>query len=102
MGIGFTTSVIPSEATAILADLWRRSDHRNRAMVARINAYLAPVTVDYDEDVIPLTPALSRALDYPAFAPGLGCASSRPRGRSWPTRDNHRPSKNARSASSGW
>lgn len=57
MGIGFTTSVIPSEATAILADLWRRSDHRNRAMVERINAYLAPVTIDYDEDVIPLTPA---------------------------------------------
>ena len=26
-------------------------------MVDRINAYLSPVTVDYDRDVLPLTPA---------------------------------------------
>ena len=35
----------------------RRAEQRNRAMVERINAYLAPVAIDYDRDVLPLTPA---------------------------------------------
>jgi hypothetical protein len=35
----------------------RGAEKRNRAMLARINAFLAPVTVNYDRDVLPLTPA---------------------------------------------
>ena len=35
----------------------RRAEQRNRAMVERINAYLSPVVVDYDREVLPLTPA---------------------------------------------
>ena len=57
MGIGFASSRAPAGAAAILADLRRRSAQRNRDMVARINAYLAPVAIDYDADVLPLTPA---------------------------------------------
>jgi hypothetical protein len=34
----------------------RRAEQRNRVMVKRINAYLSPVEVDYDQDVLPLTP----------------------------------------------
>ena len=57
MGIGFTSSGAPVEAAAALTDLWRRSARRNRAIIERINAYLTPVAIDYDQDVLPLTPA---------------------------------------------
>jgi hypothetical protein len=57
MGIGFTQSQASNGAQSILDDLRRRSEERNRAMVERINAFLAPVAVDYDQDVLPLTPA---------------------------------------------
>jgi hypothetical protein len=36
--------------------LRQRAEQRNRAMLERINAYLSPVSVDYDRDVLPLTP----------------------------------------------
>ena len=57
MGIGFTSSDVPAEVAPILADMRARADQRNRVMVERINAHLSPLTVDYDRDVLPLTPA---------------------------------------------
>ena len=57
MGIGFTSNQAPAEVASIMADMRARADQRNRAMVERINAHLSPVTVDYDRDVLPLTPA---------------------------------------------
>ena len=57
MGIGFPTSAAPAAAAPILTDMRQRAEARNRAMLARINAFLAPVAVDYDRDVLPLTPA---------------------------------------------
>jgi hypothetical protein len=57
MGIGFTTSQAPPQAATILSDLAERAGQRNRNMVARLNAYLDPVCVDYERDVLPLTPA---------------------------------------------
>jgi hypothetical protein len=57
MGIGFTSSQVPADVAPIMADMRRRADQRNRAMVERINAHLLPVMVDYDRDVLPLTPA---------------------------------------------
>jgi hypothetical protein len=42
---------------AILAGLRARAEQRNRAMVARINAYLDEVQVDYERDVLTRTPA---------------------------------------------
>jgi hypothetical protein len=56
MGIGFTTSQVPEAVAPILADLRRRAEERNRAMLVRVNAHLAPVTLDYERDVLPLTP----------------------------------------------
>jgi len=57
MGIGFASGQVPDEAAAILRDLRARASQRNREIVRRVNAYLDPVTVDYDRDVLPLTPA---------------------------------------------
>ncbi len=57
MGIGFMGGAITPAAQAILSELRQQSAQRNRALVARVNAYLAPVGVDYEADVLPLTPA---------------------------------------------
>ncbi len=56
MGIGFTGRAVPKPAALILADMRRRAIDRNLGMLARINAHLSPLTVDYEEDVLPLTP----------------------------------------------
>jgi hypothetical protein len=57
MGIGFASSQAHGDAAAILADMRQRAEWRNRDMLARVNAHLAPVTIDYERDVLPLTPA---------------------------------------------
>jgi hypothetical protein len=56
MGIGFTSSAAPEPAASILADLRQRASRRNRGMVEKVNAYLDPVKIDYERDVLPLTP----------------------------------------------
>ncbi len=57
MGTGFTSSSVPETASGILNDIRQRAGDRNRDMLTRINAFLAPLSVDYDSDVLPLTPA---------------------------------------------
>jgi hypothetical protein len=57
MGIGFASGHVPAAVHPILADLGRRADARNQAILSRVNPYLEPVTVDYESDVLPLTPA---------------------------------------------
>jgi hypothetical protein len=57
MGIGFPSSRPPAEAAPILADLRSRAAQRNRAMLERVNAHLAPLQLDYERDVLPRTPA---------------------------------------------
>lgn len=57
MGIGFTTTQVKPEAAALIGQLRGQSAERNRGMIARVNAHLAPVTIDYAADVLPLTPA---------------------------------------------
>ncbi len=57
MGIGFTGSQAPGEVQPVLQDLSARAEQRNRSMIERLNAYLDPVFLDYDRDVLPLTPA---------------------------------------------
>jgi len=56
MGIGFTSSTAPQPVSPILERLRKTASERNRSMIARLNAHLAPVVVDYDRDVLPLTP----------------------------------------------
>ena len=57
MGIGFTSGTVPPDAAPTLAAMRARADRRNREMAARVNAYLDPVAIDYERDVLPLTPA---------------------------------------------
>lgn len=57
MGIGFTSSQAPEPAASILADMRQRARQRNLGVAARVNAYLEPVTIDYERDVLPLTPS---------------------------------------------
>ena len=57
MGIGFTSGAVPPEAAPTLASMRARAGRRNREMAARVNAYLDPVVIDYERDVLPLTPA---------------------------------------------
>jgi hypothetical protein len=57
MGIGFSSGRVPDSAAPILEDMRRRAGQRNRDMLARVNAHLDPVTIDYERDVLPLTPA---------------------------------------------
>jgi hypothetical protein len=57
MGIGFTSTQVPDEVLPILSDLAHRASQRNQAILSRVNAYLDPVAIDYDRDVLPLTPA---------------------------------------------
>lgn len=57
MGIGFTTGQVPETVAHLLAGFRSRAADRNRSVVERVNAYLDPVLVDYERDVLPLTPA---------------------------------------------
>jgi hypothetical protein len=56
IGLGFTSSQAPAEAQPMLDDLRARSRNRNIAMLRRLNVHLAPVHIDYEQDVLPLTP----------------------------------------------
>ncbi len=57
MGIGFISGRVPDAVVPILADLGRRADQRNQEILTRVNDYLEPVIIDYERDVLPLTPA---------------------------------------------
>ena len=57
MGIGFPRRKIPAEAEQFMAGLRRTAEQRNRELLARVNKFTAPVAVDYEADLLPLTPA---------------------------------------------
>ena len=57
MGIGFTTGQVPDAVAGTLAGLRQRAADRNRGLIERVNAHLDPVAIDYERDVLPLTPA---------------------------------------------
>ncbi len=57
IGIGFTSSVPAPEVNGTLTNLRQRAEQRNRDMMKRVNAHLSTLDVDYDRDVLPLTPA---------------------------------------------
>lgn len=53
MGVGFPRAV----QHPLLKQMRATAEQRNRELVARVNTFTAPVTLDYDRDVLPLTPA---------------------------------------------
>jgi hypothetical protein len=56
MGIGFTSRQVPESVSGILAGMRQRASARNQGLIERVNAYLDPVKVDYERDVLPLIP----------------------------------------------
>jgi len=54
MGVGFVSGDVPDKA--LLADFLRVAQDRNRGVADRVNAFLGAGAVDYDRDVLPLTP----------------------------------------------
>ncbi len=55
---GFTSRPEPgTPAAQTLAAMRQCAQRRNRKMLERVNEYLDPVTIDYEKDVLPLTPA---------------------------------------------
>ena len=57
MGIGFSSSFAPPSARTQLEDIRRRVAQRNCQMLEKINAYLDPLYVDYERDILPMTPS---------------------------------------------
>ena len=56
MGIGFTTSEVKPEALDLLKQLRWQATQRNIGLIQRVNSYLHPVSINYEADVLPLTP----------------------------------------------
>jgi hypothetical protein len=54
MGAGFVGSAVEDEA--FLEDLRQTAQTRTLHIMARVNAYLDPVSLDYERDVVPRTP----------------------------------------------
>ena len=52
MGVGFPREI----QHPLLSQMRRTSEVRNRELVRRVNDFLKPVGLDYDKDVLPLTP----------------------------------------------
>ena len=57
MGMGFTNSDLMGEQKEFLLKLRKTSEQRNRDLTQRVNKYLKPVELDYDRDVLTLTPS---------------------------------------------
>jgi hypothetical protein len=57
MGVGFPSSHVPDDQKGFLLGLKETAQQRNRDLIDRVNKYLKPVTLDYKEDVLPLTPS---------------------------------------------
>lgn len=56
MGVGFTNADVTGDAGEFRASLGKTSAQRNRVLIDKVNEYLDPVELDYDRDVICLTP----------------------------------------------
>jgi hypothetical protein len=57
MGVGFPSAAVPASQQAFLQGLKETAQQRNRGLMKRVNQYLKPVELDYERDVLSLTPA---------------------------------------------
>jgi hypothetical protein len=62
MAVGFTAADLPAlprghSLQQFLLSLRQTAQLRNRQLMQRVNSYLAPVELDHEKDVLPLTPA---------------------------------------------
>lgn len=56
MGVGFVSSQVPPGAAGFLSAMCERAEQRTRTLVGKVNDYLAPLRLDYELDVLTLTP----------------------------------------------
>ena len=54
---GFTSADIPAEQAAFLNKMKQAASDRTRGIVDRVNPALSPLELDFDSEVLPLTPA---------------------------------------------
>jgi hypothetical protein len=57
MGTGFSSSKVPESAAPALQDIRQRVSQRNQQILNKVNQFLAPLSLDYESDIVPLTPA---------------------------------------------
>lgn len=57
MGVGFPRARLEGRQAEFLLDLRRMAQQRNRDLAGRVNEYLRPVELDYERDVLVLTPS---------------------------------------------
>jgi len=57
MGVGFPSAKVPQEQESFLAGLRQTAQQRNRDLMCRVNKHLDPVELDYERDVVSLTPS---------------------------------------------
>lgn len=57
MGTGFTSSTVPTPVAPALEDIRLRAKRRNLQIMDKINEFLSPLTIDYETEIVPLTPA---------------------------------------------
>jgi hypothetical protein len=56
-GVGFTKSKLEGKQNDFLLGLCNTAQKRNRDLTDRVNKYLNPIQLDYDKDVLTLTPS---------------------------------------------
>lgn len=56
MGVGFPSAELAGETADFQRGLKETVRHRNEELLGRVNAHLSPVELDYEEDVLCLTP----------------------------------------------
>jgi hypothetical protein len=57
MGVGFPKANLEGEQGEFLLNLCKTAQERNRELMGRVNEYLRPVELDYERDVLVLTPS---------------------------------------------
>lgn len=57
MGVGFPSSTVPASQRKFLRGLKETAQKRNRDLMQRVNRHLSPIELDYEQDVLTLTPA---------------------------------------------
>jgi hypothetical protein len=57
MGVGFPRAKLDGEQKEFLLNLRELAQQRNRGLMDRVNKHLAPVELDYERDVLVLTPS---------------------------------------------
>lgn len=57
MGVGFVRSKVSDSVKSVFSDIRQQAVERNLQIIERLNEYLMPFSLDYEEDVLPLTPS---------------------------------------------